>query len=90
MNQQELERIIAQMSAKVDALTGKWGIFSVKVFTEGKKVVGNAFFLKERFLVKIMGLCPMSPQARKGLTCNLVVYKKCFTSLPHHILIGTR
>jgi len=34
---------------------------------------GKAFLSKKRFLVKIMGLCPMSPQALKGLMCNLVV-----------------
>jgi hypothetical protein len=31
------------------------------------------FFYKARVGVKIMGLCPISPQARKGLRCNLVV-----------------
>jgi hypothetical protein len=27
-------------------------MFLVKVFTEGKKVVGKAFFFKERFVLK--------------------------------------
>jgi len=29
------------------------GLFFVKVFTEGKKVVGKAFLSEKRFLVKI-------------------------------------
>jgi hypothetical protein len=33
------------------------GMFLVKVFTEGKKVVGKAFLSKERFLVKICVIC---------------------------------
>jgi len=31
----------------------KWKRFLIKVFTEGKKVVGQAFFFKERLLVKL-------------------------------------
>ena len=31
-------------------------MFLVKVFTEGKKVVGKAFFLKERFIGTIIGM----------------------------------
>jgi len=31
-------------------------MFLVKVFTEGKKVVGKTFLFKKRFLVKISGI----------------------------------
>ena len=31
-------------------------MFLVKVFTEGKKVVGKAFFFKERFIGTIIGM----------------------------------
>ena len=43
MNQQELEKMIAQMSAKVDALTGKWGRF-----VEGLIAPGAVSMFKER------------------------------------------
>jgi len=33
-------------------------MFLVKVFTEGKKVVGKAFFLKERFILTF-ALCTL-------------------------------
>ena len=49
-------------------------MFLVKVFTEGKKVVGKAFFSKERFVLKekmIVSFRKRFLLKRKGLTESL-------------------
>jgi len=42
-------------------------MFLVKVFTEGKKVVGKAFFSKERFVLKEKSFIYLPPRTRRVL-----------------------